>query len=49
MKKAYPDFGHPDGISGTPWYRIRDDRLYPDFGHPDGISGTPWYRIREQT
>ncbi|MCH8029573.1 MAG: hypothetical protein IH874_06540 [Candidatus Dadabacteria bacterium] len=44
--KVYPDFGHPEGIQATPWFKMKDDKLFPDFGHPDGISSVPWYKIK---
>jgi len=44
--KAYPDFGHPNGIDARPWYTIRGNQLFPDFGHPDGIGARPWFSIR---
>jgi hypothetical protein len=46
VAKLYPDFGHPNGIGATPWFRIKDNKLYPDFGHPGGISPLPWFQIR---
>ncbi len=44
--KAYPDFGHPEGIGASPWFKIRGDKLYPDFGHPKGIDPSPWFKLR---
>ncbi|MFC9131627.1 hypothetical protein ACFT4A_32985 [Streptomyces sp. NPDC057099] len=44
--KAYPDFGHPEGIDPSPWFKIKGDKLYPDFGHPKGIDPSPWYKLR---
>ena len=43
--KLYPDYGHPDGMGASPWFRISGSNVYPDYGHPDGMGASPWYRI----
>jgi hypothetical protein len=45
MKHWYPEYGHPKGLSATPWFSIQGNEVYPAYGHPDGQSATPWYRI----
>ena len=45
MSRVYPDYGHPQGIGSTPWFRISGAKLLPDYGHPQGIGSTPWFRI----
>ncbi|MFC2104368.1 hypothetical protein ACFLS4_03335 [Bacteroidota bacterium] len=44
--KYYPDFGHPQGMSVTPWFKLKGDKLYPDFGHPNGVGAAPWFKIK---
>ena len=41
MSKVYPDFGHPNGIQASPWFRMQNEKLYPDFGHPEGLGASP--------
>lgn len=28
MEKLYPDFGHPNGLGETPWFRISGTESY---------------------
>jgi hypothetical protein len=44
--RAYPDFGHPEGIDARPWYRLQGNQWFPDFGHPEGIDAPPWFSMR---
>jgi len=40
-----PYFGHPDGASDTPWFRVVDGRGYRTDGNPAGPSEAPTFRI----
>ena len=43
----YPDHSHPIGISGRPWFLVKDDKLFPDVGHPKRVDFKPWFRIKD--
>jgi hypothetical protein len=40
-----PAYGHPDGMSSEPWFRIEGAVGYRDQGHPEGPSEQPALRI----
>lgn len=42
----YPDHAHPIGISGKPWFRVKDDKYFPDIGHPKGVGFKPWFTVK---
>ena len=42
-----PAYGHPDGLSSAPWFRVDGEWAYRTSGHPEGESEKPCIRIVE--
>ena len=41
----YPTYGHPDGTSARPWFRVADAYGYRTGHHPGGVSSAPCFRV----
>ena len=42
-----PSYGHPDGDSDDPWFRVEGEWGFRASGHPEGASSTACLRIVE--
>lgn len=41
----FPAYGHPEGTSSQPWFRVVDGWGYRTEGNPAGLSASPIFRI----